>query len=80
MTDLLAKAFSKAQNLPDHLQDELAEQLIDDIENEFKWQQSLSQVQQHSKLEQLAAQALSDSMNGKTKKIGRHQVIFETLK
>lgn len=52
-----------------HLQDELAEQLIEDIENELQWQQSLSQPQP-SKLEELAAKALNDSMNGRTRKIG----------
>jgi len=29
MTSLLAEAFDKAQNLPIHLQDELAQQLIE---------------------------------------------------
>jgi hypothetical protein len=37
MTHLLTEAFRKAQNLPEHLQDELAEQLIEDIESELKW-------------------------------------------
>jgi len=69
MTDLLTEAFSKAQNLPDYLQDELAAQLIEDIENEVKWQQSLSQPQP-SKLEQLAAKALQDSANAQTEKLG----------
>ena len=69
MTNLLAEAFRKAQNLPDYLQDELAEQLIEDVENEIKWQQLLSQPQD-MKLDELAAKALSDSMNGKTRKMG----------
>jgi hypothetical protein len=69
MTELLIEAFNKAQNLPNHLQDELAEQLIEDIENELNWQQSLSQSQ-HSKIEDLATKALHDSINGKTKQIG----------
>lgn len=69
MTKLLIEAFNKAQNLPTHLQDELAEQLIEDIENELNWQQSLSQPQ-HSKIEDLATKALYDSTNGKTKQMG----------
>ena len=69
MTDLLTEAFRKAQDLPAHLQNELAEQLIEDIENELKWQQQLSQPQ-NVKLEELAAKALSDSLNGKTKEMG----------
>lgn len=69
MTNLLTEAFSKAQDLPDYLQNELAQQLIEDIENEQQWQQQLSQPQP-SKLEALAAKALSDSANGKTKVMG----------
>ena len=70
MNNLLIEAFNKAQNL---LQSELAKQLIADIENELNWQQTLSQPQ-HSKLEELAAKALRDSINGKTKKIGFDQL------
>ena len=53
----MTQAFSKAQNLPAHLQDELAQQLIEDIEGELKWQQSLSQP-------------LKDSANGTTEEMG----------
>jgi hypothetical protein len=69
MTNLLTEAFKKAQILPDQLQDELASQLIEDIENELKWQQTLSEPST-SLLEQLAEKALSDSLQGKTKVIG----------
>jgi hypothetical protein len=69
MTNLLAEAFSKAQDLPEYLQNELAEQLMEDIENEQQWQQQLSQPQP-LKLEELAAKALNDSINGKTREIG----------
>jgi hypothetical protein len=69
MTNLLTKAFKKVQDLPDYLQDELAEQLIEDVENELQWQQQLSHPQ-HSKLDELAAKALSDSTQGKTKEMG----------
>lgn len=69
MTNLLTEAFKKVQDLPDYLQDELAEQLIEDVENELQWQQQLSQ-RQHSTLDELAAKALSDSTQGKTKEMG----------
>jgi hypothetical protein len=65
MTNLLAAAFKKAQNLPKHLQNELAEQLMVDIESELNWQHTLSQPQS-SILEKLATQALQDSSDGKT--------------
>ena len=69
MTTLLTEAFRKAQDLPDYLQNELAEQLIEDVENEIKWQQPLSQTQS-IKMDELAAKALSDSVNGRTREVG----------
>jgi O-acetylhomoserine/O-acetylserine sulfhydrylase-like pyridoxal-dependent enzyme len=42
MTHLLEKAFQEAQKLSSYLQDELAQQLLEDIENELKWQETLS--------------------------------------
>jgi hypothetical protein len=69
MTNLLTEAFKRIQDLPDYLQDELAEQLIEDVENELQWQQKLSQPQ-HSKLDELAAKALSDATQDKTKEMG----------
>lgn len=38
MTTLLEQAFREAQKLPNELQDEIAQQLLNDIENELKWQ------------------------------------------
>ena len=67
MTNLLAEAFNKAQNLPEFIQDELAQQLIEDIENELKWQETLSKL--NSLFEKLAQKALKDSQEGKTKMI-----------
>jgi hypothetical protein len=69
MTNLLTEAFKKAQNLPEDIQDELAKQLIEDIENEFQWQQTLSRPQ-NSILDELARQALNESSEGKTKVMG----------
>ena len=68
MTSLLTEAFDRAKNLPDHLQDEIAEQLIEDIEEEMKWQQELSRPQS-SILDDLATIALSESQRDKTKSL-----------
>jgi len=65
----MMEAFRKAQDLPDYLQNELAEQLIEDVKNELKWQQTLSQPQ-GLKWDEVAAKALDDSLNGKTRKMG----------
>lgn len=69
MTSLLTEAFKKAQDLPEHLQDEIAQQLIEDIESETQWQQSIVQPQP-SFLDELAKQALQESLDGKTTVIG----------
>ncbi|AOX00528.1 hypothetical protein BJP34_14680 [Moorena producens PAL-8-15-08-1] len=69
MTYLLTEAFQKAQNLPEEIQDELAHQLIEDIENELKWQKTLSQSQA-SFLDELARKALNESKIGETKVMG----------
>lgn len=69
MTNRLAEAFQKAQGLPKHIQDELAEQLIADIESELQWQQTLAQPQS-SILEELARKALNDSQQGETRVMG----------
>jgi len=45
--------------LPPELQDEIARQILEDIENELKWQATLAQP--HSKLEKLAKKALEES-------------------
>jgi len=42
MTKLLQKAFQEAQKLSENLQDEIAQQLLADIENELKWQETLA--------------------------------------
>ncbi|HEY9866891.1 MAG TPA: hypothetical protein V6D21_22145 [Candidatus Obscuribacterales bacterium] len=69
MTNLLTEAFKKSQSLPDYLQDELAAQLIEDIENELQWQQQLSQPQNYL-LDKLALQAINESRQGKTQVMG----------
>ena len=69
MTSLLAQAFKKAQDLPEHLQNEIAQQLLEDIENEMHWQQTASRPQP-SLLDELARQALQESLEGKTTTAG----------
>jgi len=73
MTSLLAQAFEKAQSLPEYLQNEFAAQFLEDIENEVRWAQTLSEPQP-TKLEKIAAKALQNSANGKTKVLGFDQL------
>lgn len=67
MTELLEQAFKKAQKLSSHLQDELAQQLLEDIENELKWQESLSDSDVNlDAIEEMAQMALVEDREGKT--------------
>ncbi len=68
MTTLFSKAIKEVESLPPELQDEIAAQLLEDIESELAWQQTLAQPQ--SKLDELAKKALEESDAGKTKKMG----------
>ena len=68
MTELLSKAFEQAVKLPQALQDEIAEQLLEDIEGELKWDETLAKS--HDKLAKLADQALKESKAGRTQKMG----------
>ena len=71
MTELLEQAFKKAQKLSNDLQDELAQQLLEDIENELKWQESLSDPDVNlDVLEEMAQRALIEDREGKTEEKG----------
>ena len=71
MTELLEQAFKKAQKLSNDLQDELAQQLLEDIENELKWQESLSDSDVDlDVLEEMAQRALIEDREGKTEEKG----------
>jgi len=68
MTQLLAKAIAEVSKLPQALQDEIAEQLLDDIHGEGKWDQTLARSA--DALEKLADRALADFRAGRTKQMG----------
>jgi len=68
MTRLLTKAFEEASRLPDKLQDELAEKLLEDLEGEEKWDATLASSL--DVLDKLADKALEDYEAGRTKKMG----------
>lgn len=68
MTSLLKQAFDKASKLPASTQDELAQELLNDLESEIKWQTAFETSQ--DKLENLAQEALKKLKSGNTKKMG----------
>jgi len=63
MTQILEKAFAKAASMPAELQEQLAQQLIDDIEGEMKWDKTLAKSQKL--LERLARSAKGGTEAGK---------------
>jgi len=71
VTTLLQRAFTEIQKLPNYLQDELAQQLLEDIESELKWQKSLSRedIELGSLLE-MAQEALLEEQEGRTEDKG----------
>jgi hypothetical protein len=71
MTTLLQKAFIEIQKFSDRLQDELAQQLLEDIESELKWQKSLSQSDiELGILLTIAQEALVEEQEGKVENKG----------
>jgi hypothetical protein len=68
MTASLERAFAKAAHLPKPAQDQLAEQLIEDIDGELKWDKTLANSQES--LEKLAAKARGAKRRGKTVRKG----------
>jgi len=71
MTKLLQQAFQKAQEFPESLQNDLAEQLLTDIENELQWQETLADPDLDLDiLTQMAQAALIEDQEGKTEAKG----------
>jgi hypothetical protein len=68
MTELLSKAFQKASKLSEDTQNLLAKKLLDEIDDELKWDDSFQKSK--DKLQTLANKAITESNNNKTKKIG----------
>lgn len=68
MTLLLSQAFDKAAKLPETMQEQIAAQLLEDIEAEFKWDETFARTQ--DQLAKLADKALKDIKAGRVKKMG----------
>jgi hypothetical protein len=72
MVARLKKAFEKANKLPAAAQEQLAEQLLEEIEGETKWDDTLAASQ--PLLDRLAKQALDAKRGGTTKAGGFDQL------
>ncbi len=72
MTKLLTKAFEEASRLPRTLQDQLAKELLGEIEWESQWDETLAKT--GSQLDKLAEKAVREYRAGKTKEMGFDQL------
>jgi hypothetical protein len=68
MTNLLSQAFEKASGLSEDLQDQIAREMLEEIEGESRWDVTLANSQE--KLEKMAEKAVRDYREGKTKEMG----------
>jgi hypothetical protein len=68
MTASLAQAFAKASHLPQSAQEQLAAQMLEDIEGESKWDHTLAASQEL--LETMAGKARIAKRKGKTVRKG----------
>ncbi|MDJ0730157.1 MAG: hypothetical protein QNJ33_09230 [Crocosphaera sp.] len=73
MTELLEKVITELKKLPPDQQDAIASRLMDELKDEYQWQETLEQPQS-SFLDELAKKALNESSQGKTKKIGFDEI------
>ena len=64
MTELLEKAFRLASKLPQDLQDQLAAELLQELADEQRWDETLAESAPD--LERLADQALEEYRRGST--------------
>jgi hypothetical protein len=68
MTELLARAFAKASELPDDEQDVIAALILKEIESDERWETLFSESQ--DELAKFAEEALAEHRAGKSRGSG----------
>jgi len=68
MTKLLTEAFEKASSLSEDLQNQIAQEILEEMAWEGRWDQTLADPQH--KLDRLAERAEKEYQAGKTKEMG----------
>lgn len=64
MVRLLEKAIEELSRLPEGEQEQMAQWILDELEDELRWNRTFAASQ--SKLEQLGKKALADHQAGRT--------------
>lgn len=67
MTELLNQAVARIKNLPDNEQDAIATIILEELEDEMKWEQAFGDSQ--DLLAELAAEAMTEYKAGKTQEL-----------
>lgn len=67
MTELLQKAIAKIRNLPDEEQDTIATIILEELEDEKKWETAFADSQ--DVLATLAAEAMTEYRAGNTQEL-----------
>ena len=67
MTELLNQAVALIKNLPDNEQDAIATIILEELEDEMKWEQAFSDSQ--DVLAELAAEAMTEYRAGTTQEL-----------
>lgn len=67
MSKLLERAMKKARRLPDAEQDAIATIILEELEDEARWEQAFSKSQ--DALAKLAAEAMEEDRKGETKEL-----------
>ena len=67
MTELLNKAIARVKKLPESQQNEIAAMILEELEDEARWDKAFSSSQ--DLLAKLAAQALAENEAGQTKEL-----------
>ena len=67
MTELLNQAVARIKNLPDNEQDAIATIILEELEDEMKWEQAFGNSQ--DLLSELAAEAMTEYRAGKTQEL-----------
>ena len=67
MTELLNQAVARIKNLPDNEQDAIATIILEELEDEMKWEQAFGDSQ--DLLAELAAEAITEYKAGKTQEL-----------
>jgi hypothetical protein len=67
MTKLLEHAVEKVKNLPENEQDAIAAFILEELEDEIRWEKTFARS--HDVLAKLAREAMEDEKEGKTKEL-----------